>query len=129
MSEENINDIVERDAPNPNTYVAPQADENTFDPEKERAKQTKEETKKIKKKKFFKWYFIVPLIILLILIIAFVGWQIKPKTYLNVCVLDKTVLVGDEDNDVDGELAYRKHEGLFWLLNQKKIVFQDGKAY
>lgn len=129
MSEEKLNGAEPNEAPNPNTYVALQEDENTFNPEKERAKQTKKDAKKIKPKKFFKWYFVVPMVLLLAIIIAFVGWQIKPKTYLNVCVLDKTVLVADEDNDVDSELAYRKHEGLFWLLNQKKIVFQDGKAY
>ncbi len=129
MSEEKLNEAELNENSNPNTYVAPQVDENTFDPEKDRAEQTKKETKKIKQKWFFKWYFIVPMVLLLIIIIAFVGWQIKAKTYLNVCVLDKTVLVAEEDNDVDNELAYRKHEGLFWLLNQKKIVFQDGSAY
>lgn len=129
MSEENLNSVQPNEEVNPNTYIAPQADENLFDPDKERAEQTEKDAKKIKRKKFFKWYFIVPLVLVLIIVIAFVGWQVKPKTWLNVCVLDKTVLVGDDESEIDNSLAYRKHQGLFWLLNQKKIVFQDGKLY
>lgn len=112
---------------NDSTYVAPK-DENTFDPDT-LDEQTEDKLKKQKKPKKAKWWWIIPLVILVIIAIALVGWQIKPKTKLNVCVLDKTVLVATEDNDVDPDLAYRKHQGLFWLLQQKKIVFQDGKYY
>lgn len=115
------------DLKNDNTYVAPK-DENTFDADT-LDEVTDEKLKKQKKHKKAKWWWIIPLVLLVIVAVAFVGWQIKPKTKLNVCVLDKTVLVASDDNDVDKNLAYRKHQGLFWLLEQKKIVFQNGKYY
>lgn len=124
-NKENTTDFEE--LKNENTYVAPK-DENTFDADKLDEISDKKIKKKSDKRKI-KWYWIIPLIVLIIIAIAFIGWQVKPKTKLNICVLDKTVLVATDDNDVDKDLAYRKHQGLFWLLEQKKIVFQDGKYY
>ena len=124
-NEENTTDFEE--LKNENTYVAPK-DDNTFDADKLDEITDKKIKRNFDKRKT-KWYWIIPLIVLIIIAIAFVGWQVKPKTKLNICVLDKTVLVATDDNDVDKDLAYRKHQGLFWLLKQKKIVFQDGKYY
>ena len=116
---------------NNNTYIPPddkQKDENSFDAEKN-DEAVKKKVKKLGKAKKAKWWWLIPLALVLIMVVLFVGWQLKGKTKLNVCVLDKTVLVSTDDNDVDSDLAYRKHQGLFWLLNQKKIVKDDGKAY
>ena len=116
---------------NNNTYIPPddkEKDENSFDAEKN-DESVKKKVKKLGKAKKAKWWWLIPLALVLIMVVLFVGWQLKSKTKLNVCVLDKTVLVSTDDNDVDSDLAYRKHQGLFWLLNQKKIVKDDGKAY
>lgn len=122
------------DLKNSNTYIAKNdekedKDENLFDAENN-DKATEKKVKKLGKAKKAKWWWFIPVVIIVIVAIAFVGWQIKPKTKLNVCVLDKTVLVSTDDNEVDKDLAYRKHQGFFWLLNQKKIVkASDGKSY
>ena len=116
---------------NNNTYIPPddkEKDENSFDAEKN-DEAVKKKVKKLGKAKKAKWWWLIPFALVLIMVVLFVGWQLKGKTKLNVCVLDKTVLVSTDDNDVDSDLAYRKHQGLFWLLNQKKIVKDDGKAY
>ena len=77
--------------PNENEFTAEDG-EIRFDPEKDREKQTEAEVEKVKKPKKAKWYFIIPLVFLALFAFVFIGWRIKPKTLLNVCLLDKTVL-------------------------------------
>lgn len=89
--------------------------EITFNPSTEKEEVTNEKVKNVKKRKKAKWYFLIPAILLIIFIMFFVGWYIKPKTQLNVAVLDKTILTVEEGNDIDIDSVYRKHQGLFWL--------------
>ena len=87
----------------------------------------------MKLKKLLKPYFLIPLIILVILALIFIVWQFLPSCNLYIAVLDKPVpatqadghsYLGDVDND------YRKHIGLYWLLNNQKINNpQTGKPY
>ncbi len=114
--------------PNENEFTAEDG-EIRFDPEKDREKQTEAEVEKVKKPKKAKWYFIIPLVFLALFAFVFIGWRIKPKTLLNVCLLDKTVLTVEDGNDIDIRSAYRKHQGFFWLLEQQKYVFQNKKFY
>lgn len=85
--------------------------------------------KAIKRPRKAKWYFVIPLVFLMILLVIFIGWQIKSKKVINVCLLDKTVLIAEEDNEINIDSIYRKHQGLFWLLEQKKYVFEDKSFY
>lgn len=103
--------------------------EITFNPSKEKEEVTNEKVKNVKKRKKAKWYFLIPAILLIIFIMFFVGWYIKPKTQLNVAVLDKTILTVEEGNDIDIDSVYRKHQGLFWLLKQQRYVFEDNSFY
>ena len=114
--------------PNENEFTAEDG-EIRFDPEKDREKQTEAEVEKVKRPKKAKWYFIIPLVFLALFAFVFIGWRIKPKTLLNVCLLDKTVLTVEDGNDIDIRSAYRKHQGFFWLLEQQKYVFQNKKFY
>lgn len=103
--------------------------ETVFNPTTEREEVTNEKAKNVKKRKKAKWYFLIPAILLIVFIMLFVGWYIKPKTQLNVAVLDKTVLTVEENNDIDIDSVYRKHQGLFWLLKQQRYVFEDNDFY
>jgi len=49
----------------------------------------------------------------------FLSWQWKGERTLDVAVIDKTVPVED----------YREHLGLFWILENAKIVKPDGELY
>lgn len=100
-----------------------------FDPSKEQEKNTENKVEKIKKPKKAKWFFLIPAVFLLIVFVVFIGWYIKPKTKLNVCLLDKTILTVEENNDINIDSVYRKHQGLFWLLEQQRYVFEDGNYY
>lgn len=100
---------------NGNEFTAPDG-EIFFDPAAEQEQKTENEVKKVKKPKKAKWYFIIPLVFLALFAFVFIGWRIKPKTLLNVCLLDKTVLTVEDGNDIDIRSAYRKHQGFFWLL-------------
>lgn len=87
----------------------------------------------MKFKKLLKPYFLIPLILLLAIILFFVIWQFLPKKSLQIVILDKTVPATEADShsylgDVDNN--YRKHIGLYWLLEYKKIVNPEtGKYY
>ncbi len=87
----------------------------------------------MKLKKLLKPYFLIPLILLLAIVLFFVIWQFLPKSSLRIVILDKTVPATEADShsylgDVDNN--YRKHIGLYWLLEYKKIVNPDtGKYY
>ncbi len=87
----------------------------------------------MKIRKLFKLYFLIPLILLIGIALLFIVWQFLPKTELSIAVLDKTVPATQADgfsylDDVDND--YRKHIGLYWLLNYKKIVNpQTGEYY
>ncbi|MDD6095783.1 MAG: hypothetical protein PUC29_08585 [Clostridia bacterium] len=104
-------------------------EEIRFDPSKEQEKKTGEEVKKVKKQRKVKWYFLIPLVLLLAAAAMLIGWHFVPPTYLNVCVLDKTILTVEADNDIDIRSIYRKHQGFFWLLEQQKYVFENGSFY
>jgi hypothetical protein len=84
---------------------------------------------KLKIYKRFKWYHWVAAAIVLIVVLIFLIWHIKPSRALEVAVLDKTVLSYSEDDDIVKDTVYRKHQGLFWLMNQQKYVKSDGTSY
>lgn len=76
---------------------------------------------------------ILPLIVLgvvaLLAAALFGGWYLLPSHPLDIAVLDKTVPASAADAD-DPVLGYRKHYGLFWMLNQRKITNPlTGRAY
>ena len=76
---------------------------------------------------------ILPLIVLgvvaLLAAALFGGWYLRPSHPLDIAVLDKTVPASAADAD-DPVLGYRKHYGLFWMLNQRKITNPlTGRAY
>ncbi|MHB8961596.1 MAG: hypothetical protein ACYC5K_00365 [Saccharofermentanales bacterium] len=57
-------------------------------------------------------------------------WMLKPARTLDIVVLDKNVRIDqiDRHNNLTGE--YRKHRGLFWILNNQKFVKPvDGGMY
>ncbi len=81
------------------------------------------------KQKQYKWYHIVVAVIIVFVMVLFAGWFVKPSKTLNVAVLDKTVLSYSEDDSIKKDSVYRKHRGLFYLLNQQKYVKSDGSKY
>lgn len=86
----------------------------------------------MKLKKLLKPYFLIPLILLLAIILFFVIWQFLPKTNLRIVILDKTVPATKADsNSYLGDVSnnYRKHIGLYWLLQHEKIVNPDTGEY
>lgn len=85
---------------------------------------------KEKAKRFLKPYFIIPAAILLLAIIIFGGWFLIPSSPLDIVVLDKTVPAGASGTADDPILSFRKHYGLFWLLDTLKYKNpQTGNAY
>lgn len=121
-------DLSENLNENMNEFTASD-EEIRFDPSKEQEKKTEEAVKKIKKPKKVKWYFLIPIVMLIIMAVIFIVWHLVPKTRLNVCLLDKTVLTVEDDNDIDIRSVYRKHQGFFWLLEQQRYVFEGGSFY
>lgn len=109
-------------------YTAEDADIR-FDPERDRQKKTEQDVKNVKKPKKAKWYFVIPVLLLIVVVVLFAVWHLLPKTQLNVCVLDKTVLTVEDGNDIDIRSVYRKHQGLMWILEQQRYVFEDGNFY
>ncbi|WP_407384060.1 hypothetical protein [Ruminococcus sp.] len=79
--------------------------------------------------KRFKWYHLLAAVILLVIISLFVIWHLLPKKVMNVAVLDKTVLSYADDENIIKENVYRKHQGLYWILHQRRYVKPDGKFY
>ena len=84
---------------------------------------------KLKKYRRFKWYHLLAAVIVLSVVSLFVIWHLKPSRPLNIVVLDKTVLSYSEDDHIVKDTVYRKHQGLFWVLNQQKYVKPDGSSY
>ena len=80
-------------------------------------------------RKRLKWYHILAAVIVLAIVALFVGWHFMPKKQANVVVLNKTVFSYSEDEDIIKENIYRKHQGLFWILNQRRFVKADGSDY
>lgn len=111
-----------------NEFTAAEADIR-FDPAAEQEAKTAAAVAAVKKPRRVKWYFLIPLILLGVMGVLLAGWYIQPKTRLNVCLLDKTVLTVQDGSDIDIHSAYRKHQGLFWLLEQQRYVFEDGQYY
>ncbi len=70
-------------------------------------------------------YFFIPLCIIVLVILSFVFWYLTPSRPLSVVVVDKTVPATAADSwsylgDVSNN--YRKHVGLYWMMNYLKIV-------
>lgn len=80
-------------------------------------------------RKRLKWYHILIAVLVLGIVALFVGWHFKPKREMNVVVIDKTVLSYSEDEDINKDYIYRKHEGFFRILNQQRYVREDGEDY
>ena len=100
--------------------------------EEEKAFDEQQQTRRNKLTAFcrrLKWYHILAAAVVLLIDSFFVGWHFKPKKDLNVVVLDKTILSYSEDEDIIKENIYRKHQGLFWLLNRERYVKEDGSDY
>ena len=100
-----------------------------FNSETDQEKKTKDKVKNIKKPRKAKWYFLIPVVFLVILLFIFIGWHIKKEKIINVCLLDKTVLTVEEGNEINIDSIYRKHQGFYWLLEQKKYTFEDKSFY
>ena len=100
-----------------------------FNSETDQEKKTEDKLKTIKKPRKAKWYFLIPAVFIIILLFIFIGWHIKQKKIINVCLLDKTVLTVEEGNEINIDSIYRKHQGFYWLLEQKKYTFEDKNFY
>jgi len=62
---------------------------------------------------------IIVIMIILIVLSPRLYWMFKPAKALTIAVIDKTVPKTD----------YREHNGLFWLLEHRKIVKPNGELY
>lgn len=100
------------------------AEEQHFEELREKRRQ-----KLVKFRKRLKWYHILMALIVLALIALFVGWHLKPKREMNVVTIDKTVLSYSEDEDINKDHIYRKHQGFTRILNQQRYVKEDGTDY
>ncbi len=80
-------------------------------------------------RKRLKWYHILMAVIVLAIIALFVGWHLKPKREMNVVVIDKTVLSYSEDEDINKDHIYRKHQGFVRILNQQRYIKEDTTDY
>ena len=100
-----------------------------FNSETDQEQKTEDKLKTIKKPRKAKWYFLIPAVFIIILLFIFIGWHIKQKKIINVCLLDKTVLTVEEGNEINIDSIYRKHQGFYWLLEQKKYTFEDKNFY
>ncbi len=63
--------------------------------------------------------FFILLAFILVFSISYIVWLGYPKTYLNIYILNKTV----------PNFSYEKHQSLFWILNNSRIVKNNGKHY
>jgi hypothetical protein len=66
---------------------------------------------------------------LILLALPFIVWHFIPKNQSNIIVLDKTIQSYANDENIIKENVYRKHQGLFWIMNQKRYVKADGSVY
>ena len=105
--------------------------EKPLTPEEQQFEELREKRKQklIKFRKRFKWYHILMAVIVLALIALFVGWHLKPKREMNVVTIDKTVLSYSEDEDINKDHIYRKHQGFTRILNQQRYVKEDSTDY
>lgn len=89
--------------------------------------------KRFKARYLLKPYFLIPLCLIALVLCAFLFWYLTPKRELSVVVVDKTVPATAADSwsyldDVSNN--YRKHIGLYWLMDYLKIVNPaTGSAY
>ncbi len=88
--------------------------------------------KKFKLKFLLKPYFIIPLCLIALVAFSFIFWYLTPKRQLSVVVVDKTVPATAADSwsyldDVSNN--YRKHIGLYWIMDYLKIVNPDTNNY
>ncbi len=80
-------------------------------------------------RKRLKWYHYAAIIVLILLALPFIVWHFIPTHQMNVIVLDKTIQSYADDEHIIKENVYRKHQGLFWIMNQQRYVKSDGFAY
>lgn len=89
--------------------------------------------KKFKARYLLKPYFLIPLCLLLLIGLAFGFWYLTPQKPLSVVVVDKTVPATAADSYAyldDVSNNYRKHVGLYWLMDYLKIVHPEtGRSY
>ena len=88
--------------------------------------------KKFKLKFLLKPYFIIPLCLIALVAFSFIFWYLTPKRQLSVVVVDKTVPATAADSwsyldDVSNN--YRKHIGLYWIMDYLKIINPDTNNY
>ena len=88
--------------------------------------------KKFKAKYLLKPYFLIPLCIVALVACSFIVWLLMPRRELSVAVVDKTVPATAADSwSYQGDVSnnYRKHLGLYWLMDYLKIVNPDTGSY
>ena len=88
--------------------------------------------KKFKMKYLLKPYFLAPLCLILVVAFAFIFWYLTPRRPLSVVVVDKTVPATAADSHAyldDVSNNYRKHIGLYWLMDYLKIVNPETGRY
>lgn len=88
--------------------------------------------KKFKVRFLLKPYFLIPLCLILFVALAFLFWYLTPKRPLSVVVVDKTVPATAADSYAyldDVSNNYRKHIGLYWLMDYLKIVNPETGRY
>lgn len=79
-------------------------------------------------KRRIKLPIVIPAAVLLLLLAIFGGWYLLPSHPLSVAVLDKTVTA--ESGNGSKVVNYRKHYGLFWMLDQLKYTNpKNGELY
>lgn len=107
------------------------APEKPLTPEEQHFADLREKRKQklVKFRKRLKWYHILMAVIVLAVIVLFVGWHLKPKREMDVVTIDKTVLSYSEDEDINKDHIYRKHQGFTRILNQQRYVKNDGTDY
>lgn len=68
---------------------------------------------------------IIPAMIISAMLVIFGGWYVLPVRTLDIVVLDKTVPATSDKTD--SIIAYRKHYGLFWMLEHLRYRNPENK--
>lgn len=83
-------------------------------------------------RKYTRLFFIIPCVLIVLVLMSFVFWFLTPSKALNVAVLDKTVPATAADSHSyldDVSNNYRKHLGLYWLMDYLKIKENGETSY
>lgn len=80
-------------------------------------------------KKWFRHYWFIPAGLVLLAAVVLGSWYVLPQKKLDIVVIDKTVSFDKvEKEQKTGD--FRKHKGLYWILEQQKYTLPDsGRVY